>query len=185
MAINYRAYIDKVDQKIRAEERTAGPNNKAGIQKINTWHIGKNKMEVFARELYQIEGELTSLIQDEKASAAKGRALDGKLKQMDAELKKMKAACTKATKDIAANKAKAKTPAQKKQFEVYANKMQGQRDAVMRDGQRKEQIFKQELAKRKEMMAEYKRTTSAITSLRKKGEKKMESIKKIWDGLPK
>ena len=156
MAINYRAYIEKVDQKIRAGERTA--KSKADIDKINKWHVGKNKMEVFARELYQIEGELTSLIQDEKASAAKGRALDGRLKQMDAELKKMKA---------------------------YANKMKGPRDSVMRDGQRKEQIFKQELAKRKEMMAEYKRTTSAIASLRKKGEKKMASIKKIWDGLPK
>lgn len=183
MAINYRAYIEKVDQKIRAGERTA--KSKSDIDKINKWHLGKNKMEVYARELYKMEGDLSSLIKEQKAIETKGKALDGKLKQMDAEIKKMQTACKKAMKDIAAHKAKAKTPAQKIQFEAYANKMMGQRDAVMRDGQRKEQIFKQELAKRKEMMAEYKRTTSAIVSLRKKGEKKMESIKKIWDGLPK
>lgn len=183
MAINYRACIEKVDQKIRAGERTA--KSKADIDKINKWHIGKNKMEVYARELYKMEGELSSLIKEQKAIETKGRALDGKLKQMDAELKKMKAACTKVTKDITARKSKAKTPAQKNQFEAYANKMMGQRDAVMRDGQRKEQIFKQELAKRKEMMAEYKQVTAAIVSIRKKGEKKMEAIKKIADGLPK
>ena len=83
-------------------------------------------MEVYARELYKMEGELSSLIKEQKAIETKGRALDGKLKQMDAEIKKMQEACKKAMKEVAAQKAKAKTPAQKNQFEAYANKMMGQ-----------------------------------------------------------
>ena len=43
MAINYRAYINRVDKKIRAGERTA--KSKSDIDKINKWHEGKNKME--------------------------------------------------------------------------------------------------------------------------------------------
>lgn len=183
MAINYRAYIEKVDQKIRAGERTAKSN--ADIDRINKWHVGKNKMEVYARELYKMDGELASLIKEQKAIETKGRALDGKLKQMEAEIKKMQEFCKKAMKEVAAQKAKAKTPAQMKQFEVNAKKIIGQKDAVMRDGQRKEQIFKQEQAKRKELLSEYKQTTSAIASIKKKGEKKVEAIKKISDGLPK
>lgn len=185
MAINYQSKINEIDKKIRDAERTTGPGNESGYTKIPKWHDGKRELMRIARDISEIERELASRSQEEKALAAKGRVVDGRLKQMDAEIKKMQAACKTAMKELAAQKAKAKTPEQKKQFDVFANKTVSRRDAVMRDGQRKEQIYKQEQAKRKVLLAEYKQTTSAITSLKKKVEKKAESFKKVLASLPK
>ena len=185
MAINYADYINRVDKKIRAEERTAGPNNKAGIQKINKWHEGKNKMESIVRQLSQLDRELAGRIADEKELGKDVAAIEKKIIQVTAALKKTKTGCANIKKNATKLESQAKTLAQQKNAAARLKTMKGAWSVGQEEIRHNEKVLANARDKKKVLVSQHAASVRQLNALSNQKQKLINSFKKTWDGLPK
>lgn len=184
MANYYEAKINAIDKKIRAAERTTDIKDSSGIQRITTWRTGKRDLEKIATEILKIEKEIHGLKQDEVELRKKIQDVDRRITNSNAKIRDMKAGHAIVEKDIAINKAKAKTTAQQKAFVAEVKRLDGVWKNLGKELQYEQKMNAKGCANKKEWTSEHKSVVKRLDTLDKMSQKQRNSFENKWDGLP-